>query len=182
MTEGKKKRHIVIEVLVALLFYSFAAAALTWPAIIHLDEVLLGGGELGGWLWRQWWHFEEVRALQQSELGLLAGTEALIALGRYPETGNILDILLFSYPLRNWAGFPADHNLKILLILIGNGVCGYALARSLTDSRLLSLSSGLIAIINPLVIQDINKLGLRQVVLWWLLLFPVFLQLFSMIL
>ena len=48
MTEGKKKRDVVIEVIIALLFYTFAAVALTWPAIIHLDEILLGGGELGG--------------------------------------------------------------------------------------------------------------------------------------
>ena len=174
--EKKGFFRFVLELVVAILVYTAVCAALTWPAILHLDSVLLGGGELGGWLWRHWWHFSEVDAIQNSEMGALSGMEALISLGRYPETGNILDILLFSYPLRNWFGFPADHNLKILLILLGNGLCGYALARSFTDSRLVALSAGVIAIINPLVIQDINKLGLRQVTLWWLLLFPIFLQ------
>ena len=30
--------------------------------------------------------------------------------------------------------------------------------------------------VNPLVIQDINKLGLRQTLLWWVLLFPALLK------
>ena len=177
-TEEKKKGfwHFFSEILVALLIYTAVTGALTWPAILNLDSVLLGGGELGGWLWRHWWHFEEVQAIKDTEMDALSSMEALISLGRYPETGNILDVLLFSYPLRNWFGFPADHNLKILLILIGNGLCGYALARSFTDSWMVAISAGVIAIINPLVIQDINKLGLRQVTLWWLLLFPIFLQ------
>ena len=59
--------------------------------------------------------------------------------------------------------------------MTGNGLCGYALARSYTDSVLVALGAASLAIINPLVIQDINKTGLRQVTLWWLLLF-VFLQ------
>ena len=122
--EKKGFSRFVLELVVAILFYMSVCAALTWPAILNLESVLLGGGELGGWLWRHWWHFSEVDAIQQSEMGALSGMEALISLGRYPETGNILDILLFSYPLRNWFGFPADHNLKILLILLGNGLCG----------------------------------------------------------
>ena len=136
----------------------------------------MGGGELGGWLWRHWWHFEEVRALEYEEIGFLGSIEALIALGRFPETGNILDILLLSYPLRLWVGFPADHNVKILIILIGNGLCAYTLARAHTDSIFVALVVSTIAIINPLVIQDINKIGLRQVLLWWLFLFPLFLS------
>ena len=178
-TEEEPKKsvwHFFFEIVVALLVYTAVTAALTWPTILNVDSVLLGGGELGGWLWRHWWHFEEVQAIKDTEMDALSSMEALISLGRYPETGNILDVLLFSYPLRNWFGFPADHNLKILLILIGNGLCGYALARSFTDSRVVAISAGVIAIINPLVIQDINKLGLRQVTLWWLLLFPIFLQ------
>ena len=38
------------------------------------------------------------------------------------------------------------------------------------------VAAGALAIINPIVIQDINKTGLRQVVLWFLLLYPVFLH------
>ena len=165
-----------LELFGAFVVYLTLACALTWPVAPNLSSVLIGGGELGGWLWRQWWHFEEIRALKQMDMGVIGSTEALISLGRFPETGNILDIILFSFPLRNLVGFPVDHNLKVLLILIGNGMCGYALARGFTDSFLVSIAAGAIAIFNPLVIQDINKLGLRQVVLWWVLLLPIFLQ------
>ena len=158
------------------MFHLIVSIFLTWPAIGNFTQFAFGGGELGGWLWRHWWHFEEVRALEYEEIGFLGSIEALIALGRFPETGNILDILLLSYPLRLWVGFPADHNVKILIILIGNGVCAYTLARAHTDSIFVALAVSTIAIINPLVIQDINKIGLRQVLLWWLFLFPLFLS------
>ena len=161
----------------AVLFSAALAVLLTWPVALHLDEIIIGGGELGGWLWRQWWHFQEVRALAGEDLGLWGELQALVGLGRFPETGNILDILLLSYPLQAWLGAAgAAHNVKVLAILIGNGLCGYALARSFTDSRLVALAAASLAIFNPLVIQDINKTGLRQVILWWLLLFPVFLN------
>lgn len=166
----------VQELLVALLFSVALAVLMTWPAAMHLEEVVIGGGELGGWLWRHWWHFQEVRALQGEGYGLVGEITTLVSLGRFPETGNILDILLLSYPLRELFGSPADHNLKVLIILIGNGLCGYALARSFTDSVVASLAAASVAIFNPLVVQDINKTGLRQVLLWWLLLYPIFLS------
>ncbi len=164
------------EVGVVLLAYIALACAVTWPTIAHLDEVILGGGELGGWMWRIWWHSEEVDAIGQTNLGLIDRLSMLFSLGRYPETGNILDILLLSYPLESLFGSVVGHNLKVLLILVGNGVCGYTLARSLTNGRLVSLAAGALAIVNPIVIQDINKTGLRQVLLWWMLLYPVFLN------
>ena len=89
-----KLQSSLLEVLGCFLFYFAIASALTWPMIIHLDEVVIGGGELGGWFWRQWWHFEEIRALQTVDLGFIGSLEALISLGRFPETGNILDLLL----------------------------------------------------------------------------------------
>lgn len=166
-------RKSAVELLLALIVFVGLAVAVTWPAAAHLDSVILGGGELGGWLWRQWWHFQEVEALGQSELGWLDKVSLLVSLGRYPETGNILDILLLSYPLEQWVGMPASHNLKVLAILVGNGLCAYVLARSFTKSRVVSLAAAAVAIVNPLVFQDINKTGLRQIVLWWLLLYPV---------
>ena len=63
-----------------------------------------------------------------------------------------------------------------MIILIGNGMCGYVLARCFTNLWMVSLAAGSIAIVNPLVIQDINKLGLRQTLLWWVLLFPALLK------
>lgn len=175
--DPERVKRAVLEVLLVMLVYAGVAVAATWPTVMHLDEVVLGGGELGGWIWRQWWHFQEIEALGQSDdLGWIDKLSLLIGLGRYPETGNILDILLLSYPLDRWLGFPTHHNVKVLVILAGNGMCGYALARSFTDSRSVALAAGLVAVLNPIVFQDINKTGLRQVLLWWLLLYPVFLR------
>ena len=169
-------RRGLFELLLAIGVFLALAVALTWPTAAHLDAVILGGGELGGWMWRAWWHFQEVEAVRLSDMGLLDRIATLVGLGRYPETGNILDILLLSYPLDKAVGFPASHNLKVMAILVGNGVCGYVLARSFTESRAVALAAGAVAVINPLVFQDINKTGLRQVLLWWMLLYPAVLR------
>ena len=174
MTQSWKT--MLLEFLVALSWFIILASALTWPMVMHPTEVIVGGGELGGWFWRQWWHYTEVKALEQEDFGLWGTIESLVGLGRFPETGNILDILLLTFPLREWLGVGLDHNAKILIILLGNGLCGYVLARCFTNSWMVSLAAGSIAIVNPLVIQDINKLGLRQTLLWWLLLFPALLK------
>lgn len=175
IVNARRLARLAGELSVALLLSVAVSVALTWPTALHLDEVLVGGGELGGWLWRQWWHFTEVDAAAREELGLVGGLELVLSLGRYPETGNILDILFLSYPLDRLAGFPAHHNLKVLVILVGNGLCAYVLARSLSTSPWVALVASVVGILNPLVIQDINKTGLRQVLLWWVLLYPVFL-------
>ena len=176
LVDWVRVRRASLEIAMAMLVFIGLVCVLTWPTIAHLDEVLLGGGELGGWRWREWWHFKEIESIENSDLGLFSSLSMLISLGRFPETGNILDLLLVSYPLEQWLGWPMSHNVKVLFILVGNGICGYALARSFTDSWIIGLIGGTVAILNPLVIQDINKLGLRQVLLWWLLLYPVFLR------
>lgn len=165
-----------LELGLAALLYLAAASAMTWPAVLHLDEVIIGGGELGGWLWRYWWHFTELEALAGAGLDPLDRLIALLSLGRYPETGNILDVLLLSYPLQVLWELPAHYNLKVFLILVGDGLCGYLLARSLTRQPAVAAAAGLLAVVNPLNIQDIHGSGLRQVVLWWVLLFPVVLR------
>jgi hypothetical protein len=161
----------------ALMLSLVAASAMTWPAVLHMDEVIVGGGELGGWLWRYGWHFMEVDALIQSqELGVVERVLTFFSLGRHPETGNILDVLFISYPLAKLSALPAHYNLKVFIILLGNGVLGYALARSLTWSRSVALLAALVAVINPVSIQDIHGSGLRQVLLWFVLLFPIVLE------
>ena len=152
------------------------AGALTWPALPNLGEVIIGGGELGGWMWRYGWHFGEVEAIGQSELGPLESLFTFLSLGRYPETGNILDILLLSFPLQLFWDLPAHYNLKIFLILVLDGLCGYALARRFTTSRSAALAASLVAVINPVALQDLYGSGLRQVLLWWMLLFPALLD------
>ncbi len=175
-TKLKLTVAVAAELLLVVLGYFAAAAAMTWPTAAHLDEIVLGGGELGGWLWRYWWHFVEAEALGQADLSFVERWSALVALGRHPETGNILDVLFLSWPLHAIIGFPAHYNVKVLLILTLNGLCGYALARYYVRGRMVAFAAGLVAVVNPLNIQDINGSGLRQCLLWWLLLYPIFLD------
>lgn len=166
----------IAEILGTLGVYLVASAAITWPAAGHISEVVIGGGELGGWLWRYAWHFQEAEALRTADLSFLERLSILVTLGRHPETGNILDVLFLSWPLSKVLDFPAHYNVKVLLILTLDGLCGYALARHFTAGRLAALAAGLVAVVNPLNIQDLNGSGLRQCLLWWVLLYPVFLD------
>ena len=95
-SSSKSIPKTVLEFFCALLISSIVSIALTWPAAGNLHEILLGGGELGGWLWRHWWHFEEVRALEYEEIGLWGSIEALIALAVFLATsvvGNVVIVL-----------------------------------------------------------------------------------------
>jgi hypothetical protein len=150
--------------------------AITWPMVNYLDEVVPGGGELGGWLWRYQWHFDELGALAYSDAGLVDRWLAFVSLGRYPETGNILDVLALSYPLEHLLGFPGSYNAKIAVVLVLDGVAGYALARYFSGSIAAALAAASIAVVNPLTVLEIGECGLRQAVLWWVLLYPALLD------
>jgi hypothetical protein len=177
MSSAPRRALIVgLEVLLACLVSILVACALTWPMPVAMNDVVVGGGELGGWLWRYWWHSLEAEALGAADLPLLDRWSQLVSLGRYPETGNILDVIFITWPLSNLLDFPAHYNAKVLMILVGDGLCGYALARHFTRDRSIALVACVIAVANPLNIQDINGSGLRQCVLWWLLLYPIFLD------
>lgn len=168
--EGRSRE--VIGFVGAFLLSLFAAVAVTWPVALHLDQVVLGGGELGGWLWRYDWHFRSLDGLMAAELSPFRLWFEFVSLGRYPETGNILDVLALSYPLDRTLGFPASYNVKILLILALNGVCAYALGRYFSGSVSAALAACVIGAVNPLTIQEIQACGLRQALLWWVLLYP----------
>jgi hypothetical protein len=169
------RRRALGEAALACLISLVAAAAITWPAVLHMDEVIVGGGELGGWLWRYWWHSMELEALGSAKLGPIDTWNVFLSLGRYPETGNILDVLLLSFPLQKLFALPTHYNVKIFLILMVNGLCAYALARSFVAHRLSCLAACVIAVVNPVVVQDLYGSGLRQCLLWWVLLFPALL-------
>jgi hypothetical protein len=174
LREGRPRE--VLGLGLALLLSATAAILVTWPMIKFLDVVVLGGGELGGWLWRYDWHFRSLDGIEQANLGPLDLWREFVSLGRHPETGNVLDVLALSYPLQHLFGFPSSYNLKILLLLAGNGVCGYALARYFSGSVSAALGACAVAVVNPLCLQEIQASGLRQALLWWVLLYPALLD------
>ncbi len=169
-------RREILAALSALLLGLVAAIALTWPMVNYIDVVVLGGGELGGWLWRYDWHYQSLDALLASGQGPIDTWLNFVSLGRYPETGNILDVLLVSYPLDRLLGFPLSYNVKILAILSLNGLCGYALGRYFSGSISAALAASTIAVINPVTLLEVQSCGLRQAVLWWVLLYPAVLD------
>ncbi len=175
-TPLRKVGIVGLEILLACALSAAAAAMLTWPMVTAMDQVVVGGGELGGWLWRYWWHSMEAEALTAADLPITERWAQLVALGRYPETGNILDVLFITWPLSHVMDFPAHYNAKVMVILVLDGLCAYALARHYTKDRLIALTACLVAVINPLNVQDIGGSGLRQCVLWWMLLYPIFLD------
>lgn len=158
--------------LLALLMSVAAAVAVTWPMVKYIDVVVLGGGELGGWLWRYDWHFRSLEGISEAGLDPVTLWRDFVSLGRHPETGNILDVLALSYPLDELFGFPTSYNLKILLLLAGNGVCAYALGRYFSGSISAALGACAIAVVNPLCLLEVQASGLRQALLWWVLLYP----------
>ncbi len=160
----------------AVLLAFGCAVAITWPMIQYTDGVVLGGGELGGWLWRYQWHFDSLEGLVASDLGPVDSWLAFVGLGRYPETGNILDVLGLSYPLQVMLGFPASYNAKVLIILTLNGVAGYAVSRYFSGSIAAAFAASSIAVVNPLTVLEVQECGLRQAVLWWCLLYPALLD------
>ena len=163
--------------LLAAIAISFlATVAITWPMVNYFNEVVLGGGELGGWLWRYQWHYTALEGLVASDLGPIDRWLSFVGLGRYPETGNILDVLAISYPMEQIFGFPGSYNAKILIILTLNGVSAYALARYFSGSIAAALAASTIAVVNPLTLLEVQGCGLRQAVLWWILLYPALLD------
>ena len=83
----------------------------------------------------------ELEALSEAQVGPIETWNTFLSLGRYPETGNILDVLLLSFPLQKLWALPTHYNIKIFLILCLNGLCGYALARSFVADRLACLAA-----------------------------------------
>lgn len=162
--------------LAALIVALGAAVTVSWPMAQYADVVVPGGGELGGWLWRYQWHFDSLEGISGSDLGPVDSWLAFVGLGRYPETGNILDVLALSYPLQVLLGFPASYNVKVLLILTLDGLAGYALARYFSGSVAAALAASVIAVVNPLTILEVQECGLRQAILWWCLLYPALLD------
>ncbi len=162
--------------LLAVAVSFLSTIVVTWPMINYMDVIVLGGGELGGWLWRYQWHFDSLEGIAGAGLGPVDSWLAFVGLGRYPETGNILDVVALSYPLQQLFGFPGSYNAKIILILTLDGVAAYGLARYFSGSIAAAVAACAIAVVNPLTMLEVQACGLRQAVLWWLLLYPALLD------
>ncbi len=174
--DANRRKRLRVGLVLAGLYGLLGCAAL-YPVPLDPTDRIVGGGELGGWLWRYWFMKLELAALwAETWKHPVTFLLQVISLGRFPETGNIADLYLISLPLEALFGHPAYYNIKCLLILVANGLAGYALARHFTPSRTLGFLGGTVAAFNSFVFLELYQSGLRQAILWWLLLSVLFLE------
>lgn len=131
----------------------------------------LGGGELEGWLWRYWWMKKMMAAAWESGLGYAAYVSAVA--GSFPETGNVFDLQLLSWPLEALLGDPLYYNVKCVLVLALNGVGGYALGRSLFRDPAAATACGLVLALSPYALYEIDNGRVRQALMFPLALYAL---------
>lgn len=125
----------------------------------------VGGGEIEGWLWRYWW-LKQVLHTIWTRPGLALGTRIHLSLqsSLYPEFGNIVDLTLVSIPLEHMLGAPLYYNVKIVGVLALNGLCAYALLRSLGAHRSAAWLGGVIFGFNPYFMFELANGRMRQAI------------------
>lgn len=157
--------------------YVGLAVAATWPMVTEPDVVVLGDGELGGWLWRYWLMKLEIRALlQELPHDPLAAFFWIISLGRFPETGNVLDLILLSLPLEWLFGDPTYYNVKCVVLMVTDCLAGYAFFHYLSRNRLVALIAGATFGFNSFVFYEIFSSGLRQALMCFIPLYALALE------
>ena len=163
--------------LLVLALYTILAGWLIYPAYADKVPRIIGGGELGGWLWRYWWMKLEIIALQLKYPGQpIEQFFNIVSLGRFPETGNIADLYAVSLPLDRLFGFPHYYNIKIFLILLTNALTGYVYTRYLTGKTGVALIAGMTLAANSFVFYEVERSGLRQAILCFMVLYIYFLD------
>lgn len=157
---------------------AFLALALwqAWSLEGRWTTHFLGSGEVEGWVWRYWWMKKMVTAAWVAP-GATAGYAAWIAAvaGSYPETGNVFDLQVFSWPLEALLGAPLYYNVKAVLVLTLNGVAGYLLGRGLLRDRAGAAVCGLVLALSPYVLHEIANGRMRQALIFPLPLYALYL-------
>ncbi|MCE1245510.1 MAG: hypothetical protein LWY06_02575 [Firmicutes bacterium] len=172
----EKKRPVLKDWLPAVILSFILALIPAWSVLPRMKTSYLGAGELEGWLWRYWWFKQLMASLfaqNPKDWGFIIYT--YLCAGNYPETGNVFDWQTLSLMLEPIFGDPVYYNVKIILILFLNGLAGFALAKYLTKNPAISLLGSAILILNPYVVYEIANGRPRQVMLFTLPLFAMYL-------
>jgi len=163
--------------LIAVVSYSALATYLVMPAYRDEFQRIVGGGELGGWLWRHWWMKMEMVALGLQFPGdYVSQFLHVVSLGRFPETGNITDLYTISLPLDMLFGHPHHYNIKIALIFFTNALAAFAYVRYLTGRWGVAWIAGITLACNSFVFYEVQGSGLRQAILCFIPLYALFLD------
>lgn len=146
-----KKGLVLLGFLLLILLFTF-------PFTGHLlNQVYADGDEFFTRIWRYWWYKETLVAWWQAP-GRTLGEfirYGILTQEQYMNTGNTLDLLVFTYPLNCLFTFPLYWNLNLLLILLLNALGGYALGHYLTRNRIIAFLIGLFMAFNPYVYQTL---------------------------
>ncbi|MGM9999449.1 MAG: hypothetical protein ACI38Q_08720 [Candidatus Bruticola sp.] len=134
------------------------------------------GSELEGWIWRYWWAKKMVSTAFYCGASFQYLFWLISVAGSYPETGNLFDLFVFSWPLETLFGAPLYFNVKVFLIFLLNGCCGYLLGYSLFKNRAAAWLSGAVFIFSPYCIIELESGRIRQTII-----FPMVLYCLSLI-
>ncbi len=132
-----------------------------------------GTGELEGWMWRFWWMKKMLTEVWTSNVSWKYALWVSAVAGCYPETGNLFDLEVMDWPLELMFGYILHHNVKCLLVLTLNGVCGYYLGRQWLRSRASAVACGLVMAISPYCLYEIGIGRVRQAILFPMILYVI---------
>ncbi len=173
-TPGKKINILrLLEIPAVLLFLLAILAVVYYPLFGHINSYVISGEPDGFayWAWRNWMASGLIDSLAENRGKLphfiLYG---ILINNTMPESGNILDIIFISYPLRKIFNFPASYNLKILLILLFNGFAGYFVISRLVKNPWIALVCSTFIMLNPIVFFAIHKARLRDAIIGFIIL------------
>lgn len=124
------------------------------------------GQELEGWMWRYWWAKKMVSTAWESGASPLYMFWLVSVAGSYPETGNLFDLFVFSWPLEKLFGSPFYFNIKVVLIFVLNGISGWCLGRYFFKDKLAALVCGFVLVLNPYCTSEIMIGRVRQAILF----------------
>ncbi|MBM3461365.1 MAG: hypothetical protein FJX76_04620 [Armatimonadetes bacterium] len=142
------------------------------PVWSRFTTAYVGGGELEGWIWRYWW-MKQLLAGAWEQRGLFYTIYVALISGSYPETGNVFDLQAMSVPLEAIFGAPAYYNVKVVLTLVLNGLCGYWLGRLMVRDWTASVLCGVAFGFGSYVLVEIDSGRIRQAAVFPLALYAM---------
>jgi len=167
-----KKNHLLIVSGYLLLLAIFA-----FPLIFKLDsQVYASGDEFFTRVWRYWWFKETLLDWWQSP-GRTLGEflwYGIINQEQYMNTGNTIDLTVFTYPLNLLFSYPLYWNLNLLLILSLNALGGFWLVNYLTQNRMIAFLGGLFMAFNPYVYYALASGRFKDGLFFFICLFLLF--------
>lgn len=156
---------------VAGLLYLIMTLLIIRPILGNFSTDYIGEGELHGWLWRYWWLKQLLSSAWYDGKSFNYWLYILFSVSHLPEAGNMADLVFLSYPLEWLFGPVSGHNLKIIMVLVANGMAGYILFRYLCRNELAAFIAGTVFAFNPYVLSEISTGRVRQALVFTIPLF-----------